>query len=123
MNILFAACGTGPTFSVLYTSISHGGEEEQAKHVMRTADGTDMIVLFPNGPSVDRQTYRTFWEGAIVPNTLPPVQSIFVASDSSDLSDEGLDSFRESMLDLAHRFANATTNDMGAAGGAGGSQA
>ena len=110
------------TLKFLFTD-AYGGEQEQAKHDARTAAGTDMFVLYPNGPSVDRQTYRTFWEGAIVPPTLPDVKSMLLTSVPSGLSEEGMDRYAASMLHLASTLANASPDDTGAAGGAGGSQA
>ena len=106
----------------LYTD-AYGGEQEQAKHDARTAAGTDMFVLYPNGPSIDRQTYRTFWEGAIVPPTLPDVQSMLLTSVPSGLSEEGMDRYAASIVHLASTLANASPDDTGAAGGARGTQA
>jgi len=116
---------TGLKYDLLFFLFTdaYDGEQEQAKHDARTAAGTDMFVLYPNGPSIDRQTYRTFWEGAIVPTTLPPVQSMLITSVPSGLSEEGLDRHTARVLHLASTFANATPDDMGAAGAAGGSQA
>jgi len=101
----------------------YGGQAEQDRHAARTFAGLNMISLFPGGPSVDRDTHHTFWEGAVVYTTLPPVDTMLMVSLDPEASNEQAAKFRTMVSDLASKMANATTSAGGAAGGAGGSQA